>query len=79
MCHIIIGTHHAYSVNLILHQCYQRGYHNGRTLHEQSRQLIAQRLASSCGHQHKSILTLKHIPNDCFLVPFERIKTEIVL
>ena len=79
MRHIVIVTHHAHRINLILHQCDEGGDDNGRAIHKQSRQLVAERLAAARRHKHKCILPTKHILDDCFLVAFECIEAEITL
>ena len=64
-------------VYLIFHQCDEWRDNNGHTIHEQRRQLIAQRLTTACRHQHKSVMSIQHIANDCLLIAFEHIKTKI--
>ena len=58
----------AYDIHLVLHQRNQGGYDYGRAVHQQRGQLVAQRLAAACGHEHESVVAIKHIADDGLLV-----------
>ena len=47
------------NVHLILHQGYQGRNHNSDTVHQQRRQLVAQRLTATRRHQDESVLTIQ--------------------
>ena len=79
MCHTIIFTETIDDIYLIFHQCYQWRNDNGRSLHDEGRQLITQTLSTSSRHKHKCIMTTHQISDDSFLLAFKLIKTEIAL
>ena len=66
-------------IHLILHQCYQRGDDDGRPFHQQRGQLIAQGLSSTCGHQHKGVITIQQVLDNPFLIAFEFVKSKVFL
>ena len=70
------GTH---GIDLILHQGDQRRDDDRDPVHEQRRQLVAQRLAAARRHQHERILTLQYVADHRLLIPFERRKAEVLL
>ena len=78
MCHAILLADVLYRIHLIFHQSYQRRDDDGSTLHEQSRQLVAQRLSAACWHKHKGILMTKEVADNRFLITFESVKAKIV-
>ncbi len=69
---VIAGYEAADCVNLVFHQCYQRRNHDGRALHDQGRQLVAQGLAASGRHEHEGVLFIGQMLDYPFLVCFER-------
>ncbi len=79
MGHIIIGAEITHRIHLVLHKSYQRGDHDCGPRFHHSRQLIAERLPSACGHQHKGVAAFQHILDNGFLIPFECIESEISL
>ena len=77
MCDTVISGHETSDgVHLILHQGYQRRYHDGRTLHHESRQLIAERFSAAGRHQDKGIAAGNKMRYYLFLITFERVETE---
>ena len=66
-------------IHLILHQGYQRGNDNGRTLHQERRQLVAQGFSTTRWHQHEGVITIQHILDDPFLITFELVKSKVFL
>ena len=66
-------------VHLILHQGYQGRDNNSDTVHQQRRQLVAQRLTATRRHQDESVLTIQQTLDDCFLITLKIIETEIFL
>ena len=70
------GHEAAQQVDLILHQGDQRRDDDRCTIHHQSRQLIAQRLAASGGHQDESITPSNQVRDDLFLVRLEGVVAE---
>ena len=73
------GHETAQQVDLVLHQGDQRGDHDGRPLHHQSRQLITQRLAASGGHQDKGVTPSNQVSDDLFLIRLEGVVAEELL
>ena len=69
----------AHRVDLVLHQGDQRRDNDGDPVHQERRQLIAQRLAAARRHQHEGIIAFQHVADHRFLVPFERRKAEVLL
>lgn len=74
----LLHAERTHGIHLILHQRNQRGNHNRHTIHNQCRQLIAQRFTPAGRHQYKCILACEYVTDNCFLVPFETGKTEIL-
>ena len=72
-------THLRDDIYLVFHKRDQGRDDNGHTIHQQRGQLIAQRLAATGRHQHKRVLTVKHILHDGLLVSLERIEAEVFL
>ena len=72
-------THRTDDIHLILHQGYQRRDDDSGTVHQQRRQLVTQRLTTTCRHQHESIPAIEHILHDGLLITFELVKAEILL
>ena len=64
-------------IDLILHQCDEGRYDDGRALHDEGRQLVTQGLSPTRGHQHESVASVQQVADDGFLVTFERVETEI--
>ena len=79
MCYAVVaGNESPYGIDLVLHQCDQRGNHDGCSFHHQGRQLVAERLASSCRHQDKGIVPVNKVSDYTFLVGLERVEAEEV-
>ena len=74
----ILLAHAVDYIHLVLHQGYERRDHDGRALHDQRRQLVAQRFAATGRHQHKCVLTFQYVTDNGFLIAFELIKAEIL-
>ena len=74
-----LGAEIANHIDLVLHQGDERGDDDGRAFRHQCRQLVAERLASACGHQYESVVAAKDAFDDLFLVPLELVETEDVL
>ena len=66
-------------VHLVFHQGDQGRDDDGRSLQEEGRKLVAERLAAAGGHQHKNIVPGKQGLDDSLLVALERLKAEKVL
>ena len=63
-------------IHLVLHQGDQGGDDDGCAGQAKGRQLVAERLAATCGHQHESIAATDQVHDDFFLVAFEGIPAE---
>ena len=63
-------------VYLVLHEGDERRDNNGRSFHDEGGQLIAQGLASTGGHEDKSIVALNEMRDDFLLVTFKRVVTK---
>ena len=66
-------------VHLVLHQRDEGRDDDGHAVHQQRRQLIAQRLASAGGHQHKGVVAFQHVVDDGLLVALEGVEAEVLL
>ena len=73
------GAEVANHIHLVLHQRDERRYDDGRAFRHQCGQLVAERLASSRGHQYESVVAVKDAFDDFFLVAFELVETENIL
>ena len=65
-------------IDLVFHQCDEGRYDDGHTVHEQCRQLIAQRLSAARRHQHEGILAGQNVAYDSLLIPLKRREAEIL-
>ena len=63
--------------HLVVHQTDEWRNDHCRSLHGQRRNLIAQTLSSARWHQHQTVVTLHHFPDDGFLVGSEGIISEV--
>lgn len=63
--------------HLVVHQTDEWRNDHCRSLHGQRRNLIAQTLSSARRHQHQTVVTLHHFPDDGFLVGSEGIVSEV--
>ena len=79
MCHTILSACSAQHVNLIFHQSNQRRDNDSGARHQECRQLVAQRFATSRRHKHKYILALHERADNFFLPALEGVKTEMFL
>ena len=68
----------SHRIDLIFHQSDKRRNDNRHSIHQQSWQLIAQRLSATCRHQYKRIAAIKQVTNDCFLITLTRGTSEIL-
>ena len=78
MSHVILIAEVADGVDLILHESDKRRNHNRRSLHNQSRELVAKRFAAAGRHKHEHVVAVKERFNDGFLIPFEGIEAEML-
>ena len=69
----------AHGINLIFHKRNKRRNYYGGTIHQQRGQLIAQRLASTRGHEHKSVMFPNETHHDLLLLTFKCVKAKIFL
>ena len=67
----------SHRVDLILHQGNQRRYDNGRALHHDGGQLVAQRFSPTSRHEHKGVMFLEQVLDDCFLVSLKLVEPEV--
>ena len=63
-------------VHLVLHQSDERAHHDGTSFLHQGRQLIAQRLAASGGHDDEHMLARHQTVDHLLLFALELVKTE---
>ena len=77
MGYAIVGAEIPHGIHLILHQGDERGDDDGGALHEQRRQLIAERLASAGGHKHEHVVAVHQREYYFLLVAFEIVKSEM--
>ena len=63
-------------VHLVLHQRDERGDDYGSPLHHERRELVAQRLATSRGHQYEGVTSSDQMHDDIFLIGLERVVAE---
>ena len=73
---VLPGLEAADGVHLVLHQGDEGGDDDGRSLHHQGRQLIAQGLAAPRGHEHERVAAGGQVPDNALLIPLEGIVTE---
>ena len=62
--------------DLVLHQRDQRRHHHASAGPHQRRDLIAQGLASTRGHEHQGVAAVDHVGNDVGLGTPEGLKTK---
>ena len=79
MGHTIIVAQIAHHIHLVLHERNEGRYDYSRSFHKQGRQLITERLSTSCGHKHKCVVAIKKVADDSFLVSLKFVKTEVFL
>ncbi len=66
-------------IDLVLHQRDQRRYHNGRPVHKDGRELIAERFSATGRHEHKGVSATNQMADDRFLVALESVVAEELL
>ena len=66
-------------VDLVLHQRDQRRHDDAGAFAHQRGDLIAQRLAAACGHEHERVAAADHLVDDGLLVAAEGFVTEDAL
>ena len=76
VCHALVARRVAHGIHLVLHQRYQRRHHDGYAVQYHRRQLVAQALAASSGHDDKRVIALQQAPDNGLLVALELVKTE---
>ena len=79
MGHTLLARSIADGIHLVFHQRDEGRNHDGSTLANHSRELIAERFTAASGHDDKSILTIQNRLDDSFLVAFETIETKYFL
>ena len=79
MCHPIVQTEAPHGIHLVFHECNEWRDHNGCSIFDQSRKLIAKRFTSTGGHEHKSVIAFKDIGNDLLLIALKTVKAEVFL
>ena len=79
VCCSLLLTEVADEVHLVLHQSDEWRYDDGHAIHEQRRQLIAETLSTTCGHEHEGVLTVEHALYNGFLVSLEGVEAKIFL
>ena len=68
---LISGNKAPDRIHLIFHQCYERRNHYRRAGQQKRRQLIAERLSSTCRHNDKSVFPVKQMSYNFLLVTLE--------
>ena len=63
-------------IHLVLHEGNQGRNHDGRSFHDQGRQLVAERLAPAGGHEDKGVVSFREMADDGFLVSLKGVVTE---
>ena len=66
-------------VHLVLHQGDEWRNDDGHAVHEQRRELIAQALAATRGHEHEDVVSVHKAAYDFLLIALEFVKTEVFL
>ncbi len=79
MCHSVLLAQAVYHVHLVLHQRYQRRDDYRGAVHDERRQLVAQRLAAACRHQHERVVASQQVAYNRFLIALESVEAEIFL
>ncbi|CCY15789.1 putative uncharacterized protein [Prevotella sp. CAG:755] len=64
-------------LDLVLHERDKRGDNNRRPLHFKRRNLVAEALAASCGHQDKAVAPRHDVADDFLLPGTERVVAEV--
>jgi hypothetical protein len=77
MRYTLIFAHEApEDIHLVLHERDERRNHYGRTLKDEGRKLITQRLAPAGRHKHKGITSVQEMIYNLFLIAFELVVPE---
>ena len=79
MSHAVALADSVDDIHLILHQRNKRRYNDCRSVHQERRQLVAQRLTATCRHQHESVVTGEQVTYYPFLITLELVETEQLL
>ena len=69
----------AHGIDLVFQQGDEGRDDNGDAVHEARRELVTQGFAAACRHEHKCVTLGEQVLDDCFLIAFERFKTEVFL
>ena len=79
MSYTIIFAEVSHGVDLVFHQGNEWRDDNSCTVHQQRGQLVAQRLATTGGHQHKGVVLIDEAHHDLLLLTLKGVKTKILL
>ncbi len=71
MSYARFGGEGAHGVHLILHQGDERRYDDGDAVHDERRQLVAERFAAARGHEHESVAPRQQIADHRLLITLE--------
>ena len=75
--HSALLTESVDHVHLVFHQRDERRHDNCRALHDERRELIAQALSATRGHEHERVVAVEQVTYDGFLVSLELVEAEI--
>ena len=78
MGHATVFAHAVHHVHLVLHQGDEWRDNDGRSFHQERRQLVAQAFSATSGHQHKGVVTRKKVADNGLLVSFKRVETKVL-
>ena len=67
------------NIHLVFHQGDERRDHDGCSFHQQRWQLIAQRLTTTCRHEHERIIAIQQVLDNLLLVSLELVETKVFL
>ena len=73
---LVAADESAQHVHLVLHECDERGDHDGRAVRHKGGQLVAETLPSPRRHEHKGIAAVEKVVYHPFLVSLEVIVPE---
>ena len=78
MGHATVFAHAVHHVHLVLHQGDEWRDNDGRSFHQERRQLVAQAFSATSGHEHKGVVTRKKVADNGLLVSFKRVETKVL-
>ena len=79
MRHAVLFACLAYGINLVFHQCDERGDDDGRPLHQECGQLVAEAFAATGRHEDEHVVAGQDFLDDIFLAVLERVEPEVAL